>query len=183
MLSRGNRSNDWPKRRTLARSVRTSRNRERPGQNIRGDWRSNRLRDEKRARLGDKNVKQTGRADEEIFPSAYLDGPGSKFLVKNWEKQKKGKGAKKKEEKRKKGKKRDGIQTAELDRRDQVTATNSWPNFLPARGVEVENQVAAPTESSTPNLHRATIAQQRVRMEEWRQRRLGSMGTIWKKKK
>jgi len=95
--------------------------------------------------------------------------------VKNWERQKKGKRSKesRKEEKRKK---RDGIQTAELDRRDQVTATNSWPNFLLARGVKVENQVAAPTGSSTPTLHRATIAQQRVRMEGWRQRRLGSMG-------
>ncbi|HXN17409.1 MAG TPA: hypothetical protein VN875_03685, partial [Candidatus Binatus sp.] len=41
-------------------------------------------------------------------------------------------------------------------------------------GTEVDNQVAAPTESSTPNLHRATIAQPRVRMEGWRQRRLGS---------
>jgi hypothetical protein len=29
--------------------------------------------------------------------------------------------------------------------------------------------LAAPNESSTPNLHRATIAQQRVRMEGWRQ--------------
>src|ERR1700758_4610188 len=35
-------------------------------------------------------------------------------------------------------------------------------------------QVAAPNESSTPKLHRATIAQQRVRMEGWRQERLGS---------
>jgi hypothetical protein len=50
-------------------------------------------------------------------------------------------------------------------------------------GTEVDYQVATPTESSTPNLHRATIAQQRVRMEGWRQKRLGSMGTIWKKKK
>jgi hypothetical protein len=53
--------------------------------------------------------------------------------VKNWERQKKGKGAKK-EGKRKKGKKRDGIQTAELDRRDQVTATKSWPNFPSREG-------------------------------------------------
>ena len=30
-------------------------------------------------------------------------------------------------------------------------------------------------ETRTPNLHRATIAQQRVRMEGWRQRRLGSL--------
>ncbi len=73
---------------------------------------------------------------------------------------------------KKEERKRDGIQTAELDRRDQVTATKSWPNF-PSRGREVDNQVAAPTESSTPNLHRAKIAQQRVRMEGWRQRRLG----------
>ncbi len=29
---------------------------------------------------------------------------------------------------------RDGIQTAELDRRDQVTATNSWPNFPSRQG-------------------------------------------------
>jgi hypothetical protein len=67
---------------------------------------------------------------------------------------KKEKGAKK-EGKRKKGKKRDGIQTAELDRRDQVTATKSWPNFPSSEGSEVDYQVAAPTESSTPNLHRA----------------------------
>jgi len=33
-----------------------------------------------------------------------------------------------KEKEQKKRKKRDGIQTAELDRRDQVTATRSWPN-------------------------------------------------------
>jgi hypothetical protein len=71
-------------------------------------------------------------------------------------------------------KKRDGIRTAELNRRDQVTATNSWPRFLRKRGTEVDNQVAAPTESSIPTMHRATIAQQRVRMEGWRQERLGS---------
>jgi hypothetical protein len=41
-------------------------------------------------------------------------------------------------------------------------------------GAEVDNQVAAPAEMSTPNLHRAKIAQQRVRMEGWRQRRHGS---------
>jgi hypothetical protein len=90
---------------------------------------------------------------------------------------------KKRREGRKKEKKKDDIQTAELDRRDQVTATKSWPSSLRKKGTEVDYQVAAPTESSTPNLHRATIAQQRVRMEGWRQRRLGSMGTIWKKKK
>src|SRR5258708_20241637 len=41
-------------------------------------------------------------------------------------------------------------------------------------GAEVDYQVAAPAEIRTPNLHRAKIAQQRVRMEGWRQRRLGS---------
>jgi hypothetical protein len=80
-------------------------------------------------------------------------------------------------------KKGDGIQTAELNRRDQVTATKSWPSFHRKTGAEVDNQVAAPTELGTPTMHRATIAQPRVRMEGWRQRRLGSMGTIWKKKK
>src|SRR5258706_9270022 len=104
--------------------------------------------------------------------------PGrSWFEISLWEMSK---GRKKEKEQRKA---RDGIQTAELDRRDQVTATKSWPNFPSREGSKVENQVAAPTELSTPTLHRATIAQQRVRMEGWRQRRLGSMGTIWKKKK
>src|SRR5258708_5015474 len=82
-----------------------------------------------------------------------------------------GKGRKKEKEQRKKKKKGDGIRTAELDRRDQVTATNSWPNFPFKEGSKADNQVAAPTESSTPNFHRATIAQQRVRMEGLRQRR------------
>jgi hypothetical protein len=44
------------------------------------------------------------------------------FSVESWERQKKEKGAK-----RKQGKKRDGIQTAELDRRDQVTAIVPGP--------------------------------------------------------
>src|ERR1700738_5084523 len=42
------------------------------------------------------------------------------------------------------------------------------------RGAEVDYQVAAPAEMRTPNLHRAKIAHKRVRMEGWRQRRLGS---------
>src|ERR1700745_486597 len=66
-----------------------------------------------------------------------------------------GKRRKTKKEAKEKGRKRDGIQTAELDRRDQVTATKSWPSFLRKGGTEVDYQVAAPTESSTPNLHRA----------------------------
>jgi hypothetical protein len=35
-----------------------------------------------------------------------------------------------KEEKEHTRKKREGIQTAELNRRDQVTAPKSWPSFL-----------------------------------------------------
>src|SRR5205807_4655100 len=34
---------------------------------------------------------------------------------------------------------------------------------------KVDNQVAAPAETRTPNLHRAKIAHRRVRMEGWRQ--------------
>jgi hypothetical protein len=41
-------------------------------------------------------------------------------------------------------------------------------------GREVDSQVAAPTETRTPTRHRAKIAHQRVRMEGWRQGRLGS---------
>jgi hypothetical protein len=40
-----------------------------------------------------------------------------------------GKGRKTEKGAKEKGKKENGIQTAELDRRDQVTATKSWPNF------------------------------------------------------
>src|SRR6201993_3458406 len=74
------------------------------------------------------------------------------FSVETGKRRKTEKGAKEK------ARKRDGIPTAELDRRDQVTATKSWPSFLRKRGTEVDYQVAAPTETSTPNLHRATIA-------------------------
>jgi hypothetical protein len=66
-----------------------------------------------------------------------------------------GKG-RKKEEQGKKERREMASQTAELDRRDQVTATNSWPSSLRKEGTEVDSQVAAPNESSTPNLHRAT---------------------------
>ena len=56
-----------------------------------------------------------------------------------------------------------------------MTATKSWgPTPTETVGTEVDYQVAAPTETSTPNLHRAKIAHKRVRMEGWRQRRLGS---------
>src|SRR5215470_11782335 len=40
-------------------------------------------------------------------------------------------------------------------------------------GAEDDYQVAAPTESRTPHWHRAKLAHTRVRMEGWRQRRLG----------
>jgi len=67
------------------------------------------------------------------------------------------------------------IPTAELNRRVQVTATKSWgPTPAGEVGREVDSQVAAPTETRTPTLHRAKIAHQRVRMEGWRQGRLGS---------
>ena len=63
-----------------------------------------------------------------------------------------------------------------------MTATSPGP--VPFEmGTEVDNQVAAPTETTTPKLHRATIAQQRVRIEGWRQRRLGSMEEEKMKKK
>jgi len=79
-----------------------------------------------------------------------------------------------KKEKEHTRKKRDGIRTTELNRRDQVTAAKSWPSFHRKTGAEVDNQVAAPTELGTPTMHRAKIAQPRVRMEGWRQRRPGS---------
>src|ERR1700746_2786241 len=66
------------------------------------------------------------------------------FSVETGKSRKAEKGAKEK------GRKRDGIQTAELDRRDQVTATNSWPSFLRKGGTEVDYQVAAPTEQVHP---------------------------------
>src|ERR1700680_3290253 len=79
-----------------------------------------------------------------------------------------------KKEKEHTRKKRDGIRTTELNRRDQVTAAKSWPSFHRKTGAEVDNQVAAPTELGTTTMHRAKIAQPRVRMEGWRQRRPGS---------
>src|SRR5258708_37442489 len=93
-----------------------------------------------------------------------------------------GKGRKKEKEQRKKKKKGDGIQTAELDRRDQVTATNSWPNFPFKEGSKADYQVAAPTESSTPTLHGATIAHQRERMEGGRHKRRRKRNKLKKEK-
>src|ERR1700675_4477432 len=88
-----------------------------------------------------------------------------------------------KKEKEHTRKKRDGIRTTELNRRDQVTAAKSWPSFHRKTGAEVDNQVAAPTELGTPTMHRAKIAQPRVRMEGWRQRRPGSNGRNPQKEK
>jgi hypothetical protein len=105
-----------------------------------------------------------------------LGDPGSKFSRENREKQEERKRAykeKRETEKAHTRKKREGIQTAELNRRDLVTATGPGPVSF-ERGNEVDYQVAAPTELGTPTMHRATIAQPRVRMEGWRQRRLGS---------
>src|SRR5487761_354357 len=94
--------------------------------------------------------------------------------MKNWKREEKRKGSKerRKEETRETVSKQPSS-TAEI-RRLRLTP---GPSSLREGGTEVDNQVAAPTESSTPNLHRATIAQQRVRMEGWRQRRLGSKGS------
>src|ERR1700676_381666 len=51
-------------------------------------------------------------------------------------------------------------------------------------GAEVDYQVAAPAETSTPNWHRAEKSlHKRVRMEGWRQRRLGSKAKNPPKKK
>jgi len=36
-----------------------------------------------------------------------------------------------------------------------VTASIAWPSFHPKMETEVENQVAAPAETRTPNWHRA----------------------------
>ena len=51
-----------------------------------------------------------------------------------------------------------------------MTALMAWPNFHREMEAEVDNQVAAPAATRTPNLHRANkIAHRRVRMEGWRQ--------------
>src|SRR5258708_30909928 len=56
-------------------------------------------------------------------------------------------------------------ETAELNRRVQVTATNSWrPTPTEKMGREDAYQVAAPTETRTPTMHRANIAHQDQRL-------------------
>jgi hypothetical protein len=44
---------------------------------------------------------------------------------------------------------------AKLKRRVPVTALIGWPSFHLRDGTEVDNQLAAPAETRTPNLHRA----------------------------
>jgi hypothetical protein len=46
------------------------------------------------------------------------------------------------------------MQTAELNRRVQVTASESWAQRTEKVGTEVDDQVAAPTETRTPTRHR-----------------------------
>jgi len=87
------------------------------------------------------------------------------FSVENWERQEEEKGAYKKEERWHPNSRAQPPRSGDCDR--------SWTSSF-ERGNEVDYQVAAPTESSIPTMHRATIAQQRVRMEGWRQERLGS---------
>jgi hypothetical protein len=65
-----------------------------------------------------------------------------------------------------------------------VTALMAWPTSIGMMELEVENQVAAPAETRTPNLHRANKNRSsRVRMEGWRQWRLGRRKTLSNGKK
>jgi hypothetical protein len=58
----------------------------------------------------------------------------------------------------------------------------AWPNFIFRDEAQVANQVAAPAVTRTPNLHRAKIAHRRVRMEGWRQWRLGKEKSLVQRK-
>jgi hypothetical protein len=49
-------------------------------------------------------------------------------------------------------------------------------------GREVDNQVAAPAGTRTPNWHRAKKRSSRVRMEGWRQRQLGGRKNLVQRK-
>jgi alpha-galactosidase/6-phospho-beta-glucosidase family protein len=44
---------------------------------------------------------------------------------------------------------------AKAQSRVSVTASNAWPSFYLRMETQVANQVAAPAETRTPNLHRA----------------------------
>ena len=118
--------------------------------------------------------KRCARWPSPSWRSSLLGDPGSKFLCGQLGKARRKRKRIQKKKKSIQEKKRDDVRTTELNRRDQVTAANSWPNFHRKTGAKVDNQVAAPTELGTPTMHRAKTAQPRVRMEGWRQRRLGS---------
>src|SRR6202051_1610911 len=76
------------------------------------------------------------------------------------------------------------IRTAELDRRIQVTATKSWGPTLTERvGREVDYQVAAPTETRTPTLHRANIAHKECGWKDGDRGGLAEWELILRKKK
>src|SRR6267154_2103831 len=96
------------------------------------------------------------------------------FSVENWER--------KEERKRAYEKKERGYPNRRAQPPRSGDCAQVLAQFPSKGGTEVDYQVAAPTESSTPNLHRATIAQQRVRMEGWRQERLGSRAGTHKEK-
>jgi hypothetical protein len=60
-----------------------------------------------------------------------------------------------------------------------VTASIAWPSFHPKMETEVDNQVAAPAETRTPNLHRANkIAHQECGWKGGDSRRLGREETL-----
>src|SRR6266403_375271 len=90
------------------------------------------------------------------------------FSVENWERQEERKRAYKKEER--------WYPNSRAQPPRSGDCASAWTSFLRKGETEVANQVAAPTELGTPTMHRATIAQPRVRMEGWRQRRPGSNG-------
>jgi|ERR1700723_246634 hypothetical protein len=95
------------------------------------------------------------------------------FSTENWERQKKRKRAYKKKRKRTYKKDERWHPNSRAQPPRSGDCDRSWTSSF-ERGNEVDYQVAAPTETSIPTMHRATIAQQRVRMEGWRQERLGS---------
>jgi hypothetical protein len=96
--------------------------------------------------------------------SSLLGDPDSTFFsVKTWGKAGRGKRAYKKEER--------WYPNSRAQPPRSGDCASAWTSFLRKGETEVDYQVAAPTELGTPTMHRATIAQPRVRMEGWRQRR------------
>jgi hypothetical protein len=70
--------------------------------------------------------------------------------VKNWERQEESKKKRRKEERWYSNSRARPPRSGDCD--------SAWTSSLRKRETEVDYQVAAPTETSTPNLHRATIA-------------------------